>query len=106
MARIAGAEMRTVTLDGVTWRYWVAGSGPPLLLIHGFMGYSFSWRFNMQPLAQHFTVYAVDLPGTGFSERPDKPDCTLRDDAAAVLGFMDISASRMPTLWDHRAAAA
>ncbi len=89
IARIAGAEERTLMLDGVTWRYWFAGSGPPLLLIHGFMGYSFSWRFNMEPLSRHFSVYAFDLPGCGFSQRADQPECTLAGDAEAVLRFME-----------------
>ncbi len=89
IARIAGAEERSVTLAGVTWRYWFAGSGPPLLLIHGFLGFSFSWRFNMEPLSKHFSVYAIDLPGTGFSERPDKPECSLAGDAEGVLRFME-----------------
>src|SRR5579862_3680568 len=88
-AAIAGAEERSVTLDGVNWRYWVAGSGPPLLLIHGFMGYSFSWRFNMEPLGRHFRVYAMDLPGCGFSDRPDCSECTLTGDAERVLAFME-----------------
>jgi pimeloyl-ACP methyl ester carboxylesterase len=88
IAAIDGAEERSINLDGVTWRYWVAGSGPPLLLIHGFLGYSFSWRFNMKPLAEHFTVYAIDLPGCGYSERPKCDDCTLTGDAERVLRFM------------------
>ncbi|MDR3747682.1 MAG: alpha/beta hydrolase [Acidobacteriota bacterium] len=89
IARIPGAEERTATIEGVTWRYWFAGSGPALLLIHGFMGYSFSWRFNVAGLAQHFSVYAIDLPGCGFSQRTDTPECALVGDAEAVLRFMD-----------------
>ena len=88
IARIAGAEEREVMLDGVSWRYWFAGSGPPLLLIHGFMGYSFSWRFNMEPLSRYFSVYAMDLPGCGFSQRPQVGDLSLRDDAKGMLHFM------------------
>ena len=71
VAKIPGTEECSVTLDGVRWRYLHAGSGPPLLLIHGFMAYSFSWRFNMEALSQHFSVYAIDLPGCGFSQRTD-----------------------------------
>src|SRR5580704_14548175 len=63
IAEIHGAEERNITIDGVNWRYWVAGSGPPLLLIHGLLGFSFSWRFNMEPLATHFSVYAMELLG-------------------------------------------
>ncbi len=89
VARIPGTEECSVTLDGVRWRYLHAGSGPPLLLIHGFMAYSFSWRFNMQALAQHFSVYAIDLPGCGFSQRPERPECSLASDAEGVLRFME-----------------
>ena len=89
LARIPGAEEHSVTIDGVTWRYWHAGSGPPLLLIHGFMGYSFSWRFNVEPLSHYFSVYAMDLPGCGFSQRTQESECSLADDAEAVLRFMD-----------------
>jgi pimeloyl-ACP methyl ester carboxylesterase len=89
VARIPGAEERSVTLDGVAWRYWHAGSGPPLLLIHGFLGYSFSWRFNVEPLSRHFSVYAMDLPGCGFSQRTSQSECTLAGDAEGVLRFMD-----------------
>jgi len=88
IAQIAGAEERTVTLDGVAWRYWVAGSGPPLLLIHGFMGYSFSWRFNIEPLSRYCSVYAMDLPGSGFSQRTTGNGCSLAGDAHGVLQFM------------------
>lgn len=89
IAEIHGAEERNVLIDGVNWRYWFAGSGPTLLLIHGFLGYSFSWRFNMEALAKHFTVYAMDLPGCGFSERLDCNYSTLTGDAEGVLRFME-----------------
>ena len=89
IARIGGAEERWVTLNGVTWHYWFAGSGPPLLLIHGFMGYAFSWRFNMEPLSRYFSVYAIDLPGCGFSQRTNQPECRLAGDAEGVLRFME-----------------
>src|SRR5271169_2963052 len=89
VARIRGAEERSVTIDGVTWRYWHAGSGPPLLLIHGFLGYSFSWRFNVEALSRDFSVYAMDLPGCGFSQRTQDSECTLAGDAERMLRFMD-----------------
>ncbi|MGB8772435.1 MAG: alpha/beta hydrolase [Candidatus Korobacteraceae bacterium] len=89
IAKIPGTGECSVILDGVRWRYLHAGSGPPLLLIHGFMAYSFSWRFNLAALSRHFTVYALDLPGCGFSQRTDKPECSLAGDAEGVLRFMD-----------------
>lgn len=89
VAHIEGAEERQVTIDGVTWRYLFAGAGPPLLLIHGFLGFSWSWRFNIAPLAKHFSVYAPDLPGCGFSPRSADKECTLTGDAERMLAFMD-----------------
>ena len=90
IARIAGAEERSIEIDGVEWRYLTAGSGPPLILIHGFMGYSYSWRFNMEPLGRHFSLYALDLPGCGFSQRPQVSESSLRGDAEGVLRFIQM----------------
>ena len=69
-------------------RYLTAGSGRPLLLIHGLLGYSFSWRFNLGELARCSTVYAVDLPGVGFSDRPVL-DCSLGAIARRLADFLD-----------------
>jgi pimeloyl-ACP methyl ester carboxylesterase len=52
------------------------------------MGYSFSWRFNVEPLSRYFSVYAIDLPGSGFSERTTGNGCSLAGDAQGVLRFM------------------
>jgi pimeloyl-ACP methyl ester carboxylesterase len=89
LAKVAGVEECNAVINGVRWRYLHAGSGPALLLVHGWMGYSFSWRFVMQELAHHFSVYAVDLPGCGFSERSGTLPGTLASDAEGLLNFMD-----------------
>ena len=84
-----GVEACTTIINGVRWRYLHAGSGPVLLLVHGFIGYSFSWRFVIQGLARHYSVYAVDLPGCGFSERCATLPGTLASDAENLLNFMN-----------------
>lgn len=89
LAKVDGVEECSVDIDGVRWRYLRAGTGPPLLVVHGFMGYSFSWRFVIKGLAQHYSVYAVDLPGCGFSQRSAWLPGTLVSDAVHLLGFMD-----------------
>jgi pimeloyl-ACP methyl ester carboxylesterase len=78
-----------VNLDGHWMRYLRSGEGPPLVLIHGLLGYSFSWRFNIPVLAQHATVYALDLLGVGFSDRPAQCDRSMHAAAQRVLRFMD-----------------
>lgn len=70
-------------------RYLQAGSGCPLILIHGLMGYSFSWRFTIPSLASHATVYAPDDLGAGISTAPEGMDCTVRAAAQRVLQFVD-----------------
>jgi pimeloyl-ACP methyl ester carboxylesterase len=70
-------------------RTLVAGSGPPLILVHGIMAYSFSWRYNIDAFAQTHTVYAVDGAGVGFSERKEGLDVGLRASAERLLRFMD-----------------
>jgi len=83
------AEERFVTVDGARMRYLQAGSGPPLILLHGLMGYSFSWRFTIPALARHATVYAPDQLGTGFSDRPAELDCRLCAMANRLFKFLD-----------------
>ena len=88
-AYIPGVEEHRITINGIEWRYLRAGSGPALLLVHGLMGYSWSWRFNLRELAQNFTVYAPDLPGTGFSQRADCLTGSLESDADGLISLMD-----------------
>jgi pimeloyl-ACP methyl ester carboxylesterase len=83
-----GIEERWVSVHGHRMRYLFGGSGPPLLLIHGLMGFSFSWSENLPALAKHFTVYAPDLLNVGYSDRCDL-DPGLQATATQVLDFMD-----------------
>jgi pimeloyl-ACP methyl ester carboxylesterase len=76
-------------LDGCRMRYLRSGSGPPLLMLHGLLGYSFSWRFAMPVLAEKATVYAVDMPGVGFSDRPPNANGSFRAQAERLLRFLD-----------------
>lgn len=70
------AEARTLRLASkpfgdVEIHVRVMGSGPPLLLVHGLMTTSYSFRYVLAPLAKHFTVYAPDLVGAGRSTMAD-----------------------------------
>jgi pimeloyl-ACP methyl ester carboxylesterase len=85
----AGIEERWIELAGGRMRYLKAGSGRPLILIHGLMGYSFSWRFTMPALAPHATVYAIDNLGAGLSVAPVGMDCSVCATAERVLQFAD-----------------
>ncbi|MFI9400638.1 alpha/beta fold hydrolase [Nocardia sp. NPDC052316] len=54
-------------VDGVRMHYVTGGSGPALVLLHGWPQTWFEWRAIMPALAEHYTVYALDLPGLGDS---------------------------------------
>jgi len=84
-----GVEECWMDIDGSGMRYLRAGSGPPLILLHGLLAYSFSWRFTMPALAPYATVYAPDLLGAGFSDRPRNIDHSMRGTALRVLKFAE-----------------
>lgn len=64
-------EDRTITVNGLTIRYWDEGSGQPLLMLHGIGSSVEYWYKNVLPLSAHYRVIAVDFPGFGKSDKPD-----------------------------------
>jgi alpha-beta hydrolase superfamily lysophospholipase len=62
--------VRTVSVDGVSLQYLIAGQGPTIVLLHGYEETSRMWRPLMSRLAANFTVIAPDLPGIGGSAIP------------------------------------
>jgi len=82
-------EERWLELPDGRMRYLKAGSGPALILVHGLMGYSFSWRFTIPALAPHATIYAIDNLGAGLSKANEGMNCTTRATAERVLQFAD-----------------
>ncbi|GAB2279598.1 hypothetical protein Dimus_014240 [Dionaea muscipula] len=75
---VQGVERLPFKTDGYnfwTWRghnihYVVQGEGPSIVLIHGFGASAFHWRYNIPELAKKYKVYALDLLGFGWSEKP------------------------------------
>lgn len=49
------------------------GRGAPLLLVHGLMTSSYSFRYVLEPLSKSYEVIVFDLPGAGRSDTPDVP---------------------------------
>lgn len=62
-----GFQSKTADLNGVQIHYVMGGSGPPILLIHGWPETWYEWRKVMPLLAKQFTVVAADLRGFGDS---------------------------------------
>ncbi|MEO8700617.1 MAG: alpha/beta fold hydrolase [Kofleriaceae bacterium] len=67
----APADATFVEVDGVHVRYREAGSGPAVVLVHGYSASSDSWLPVIPALAASHRVIAVDLKGFGWSSRPD-----------------------------------
>lgn len=63
------AKGKFVELGGRRTHYIEKGFGPPLILLHGFFYDSYLWAENIDALARHFKVYAIDLWGCGYSTR-------------------------------------
>jgi len=82
-----GVEECWMDIDGARMRYLRTGSGPALILLHGLLGYSYSWRYAMPALAPYRTVYAPDMLGAGFSDRPKGVDHSMHGTALRVLRF-------------------
>ena len=76
MPTVDGVDLisRRTDRDGVGLHYREAGDGPPLMLVHGFLGTSWAWRRVLPRLAQRYRVLAVDLRGYGDSDKPVDPD--------------------------------
>jgi pimeloyl-ACP methyl ester carboxylesterase len=66
----AGFTPAYQVVDGVNLHYLKGGSGPLVLLVHGFAQTWYEWQQIMPLLAENYTVVAVDLPGLGQSDVP------------------------------------
>lgn len=77
-------------------------NGPAVLLIHGFGGSTFTWRDNMDAIAQAgFYVVALDLPPFGLSDKDPELDFSRSWMADTIAGFMDEIGLESATLVGH-----
>ena len=72
-----GFEERPIATSDVTIQAWIGGSGPPLLLLHGYPQTHVMWHKIAPTLAKRFTVVATDLRGYGKSQKPDGGDAHI-----------------------------
>jgi pimeloyl-ACP methyl ester carboxylesterase len=80
-------ESHLIRANGIRQHVVIGGSGPPLLLVHGWPESWYAWRFLMPELARDFTVIAVDQRGIGLSDksRDGYDSATLADDLVGVM---------------------
>ena len=68
----AGCGVKETYIDaaGIRTRVLEAGSGAPLVLLHGTGGHAETYSRNIGPLSKHFHVFALDMIGHGYTDRP------------------------------------
>ena len=69
--------------------YLEAGIGEPLILIHSLGQSLYTWRNVFGELSENYRVIAIDLPGHGYSSRPDTLNYTADDMADVLNQFME-----------------
>lgn len=80
-------ELRTVALPSGPLAYRVAGQGPDLLLLHGWMCSGRLWLAMLPALSRSYRCWMPDLPGCGDSPLARQTPLTLPDDCRAVFEF-------------------
>jgi pimeloyl-ACP methyl ester carboxylesterase len=78
-----------VDVSGVRVHYLHAGTGRPVVLIHGLVGSSENWRNNIDALSGDASVYAIDLVNMGKSQRVGRLDAGLSATANRIIAIMD-----------------
>ena len=63
-------EHRTARVNGINIHYVIQGQGSPVILVHGWPEFWYSWRKVIPVLAERFQVIAPDMRGFGYSDKP------------------------------------
>ena len=85
-------EPRTIDAGGIETSYLEAGSGPPVLMLHGSgpgVSATANWQYNIPVVADKFRVLAPDIVGFGGTERPGNIVYSLRSWTDHVWAFLD-----------------
>lgn len=87
--------MAYIDRDGVKIYYEDAGSGPAVVLSHGYSATSQMWKGQVPALSDRYRVITWDMRGHGASDSPDDPSLYSEEhscaDIAAILGELGIA---------------
>lgn len=90
------------TVHGYRLHYLEAGSGSPVLLLHGFAGAAEDWTQTLEALARAgYRAFAVDALGFGKSDKPWNAPYSLRLSADLYAGLMDVLGLKTFALVGH-----
>lgn len=100
---LLGGEIRYYQAGDIRTRCLEAGRGEALILLHGNGGHAEIFARNIMPLAQRFRVFAVDMLGHGFTDKPEI-DYLIPDYVGHVLRFLDAIGARQAHILGHALA--
>ncbi|KAG0597673.1 hypothetical protein M758_12G012900 [Ceratodon purpureus] len=88
---MAGVEHHTVEVNGIRMHYAEQGTGPTVVMLHGFPECWYSWRYQMPALADAgFRVVAPDLRGCGQTDAPEgSENYTSMHIVGDIVGLLD-----------------
>lgn len=96
----SGIESLQLKVNGHRIHYSKAGSGAPVVLVHGGASDSRDWVNTMDALSHRFTLYAPDLIGFGQSDRNEN-GYYLSDFSNFILEFVNLLGLKNPALVGH-----
>jgi len=99
---MADVTQRLVPTNGIRLHCTIAGTGPLVVLLHGFPECAHSWRHQLPVLAERFRVVAPDLRGYNLSDKP-RPVAAyhLRELVADVRGLVESLGASRASLVGH-----
>lgn len=92
---------KLLSIEGVTLHYFEKGQGKPFVMVHGFGGSTFSFRYQLEEFSRDYRCIAIDLKGFGYSERVKGGDYSLTEQARLVLRALDLLGVDRFTLMGH-----
>lgn len=94
--------MQSVVVKGVTLNYVSAGSGQPVVLIHGNPGSHHDYTLSVfEKLSKNYNLIAFDRPGHGYSERPAAIETTVEVQADMICAALRKLSIEKPVLVGH-----
>jgi pimeloyl-ACP methyl ester carboxylesterase len=94
---VQGVSHRFVKVNSLNLHLAEAGSGEPMLMLHGWPQHWYMWRNQIPSLAQHFSLICPDLRGLGWSDAPPGGYLKERlvDDLIGLLNSLNLHRIRL-----------
>lgn len=92
---------KTFLSDSIAIRYQDRGLGDPIVLLHGFGGSSYSWRYVIGFILGKYRVISIDMKGFGLSDKPKDDRYSAMDQSRIVSTFIEEKGLEGITLVGH-----